>query len=284
MDFEGSVYHPKFMDFDLSLEIALQQSKEKSESLSGDNKFRNSYLSSYYFSSDFLRDKPYRFTLFTDKQREVQNRDFFERQTIDRFTYGGSVNLREVFFPLSLSFRRTDEEIDRSFRVRQDFEDETFNLQAEPVIKPLGRVRMDYIRNKFRRQEGNISDQDGTSNSLTFSNRYSFGEAKDKRLASYLRYYSLKGTRDNEDMILDESLTVIHNKSLETFYRYSFSNRSTEGIDSREQDLRIGLKHRLYESLVTSFNLEGILLESTSFDEKSVAVSIDNTAGPIRFL
>lgn len=274
-DFRGSVYHPKFMDFDIALGIAPQQIKQKSEFGSGDDRFRNSYLTHYRVNSYFLKEKPLNFSLFTDKQREIQNRDFFERQIVDSNTYGGRFAFKNEKIPLGFSYHYSERNIDRSFRGDQFFEDETISLQVRPEFIPWGETDMDYTKNKFFRQEAGSDDQRGVSDQVSISNRYQWDEAHPKNLGTYLRYFSLDDTRDSRDLTLNESLTVEHSDRLQSFYQYNLAENSVDNSDSTRHDITLGLGHQLYESLRSSVSINGISLKTTSFNESGASVSID---------
>ncbi len=274
-DFRGSVYHPKFMDFDITLGIAPQQIRQKSESGSGDDRFRNSYLTHYRINSYFFKEKPFNFSFFTDKQREIQNRNFFERQIVDSDTYGGRFVFKNANAPLNFSYRYSEKNIDRSARGDQIFDDEAISLQVRPEFIPWGETDMNYTQNRFLRQEAGTDDQKGVSDQIAVSNRYQWDEAHPKNLGTYLRYFSLDDTRDSRDLTLSESLTVEHSDALQSFYQYNLAENSVDSSDSTQHDITLGLGHQLYESLRSSVSLKGISLRTTSFDEEEASISID---------
>lgn len=274
-DFRGSVYHPKFMDFDLSLEIAPEQDKEKSDAQTGDKGFRNSYLSHYWLNSRFLKEKPFNFSLFADNQREVVNRDFFERQIVDSSGNGGRFVFQNDNMPVNFSYNYTERNIDRSFRPDQNFKDETMNLHLDPQFIKLGDTKIDYTRNRYERMEAGASDQNGISDHINLMNRSEWGEDTRKNLTTYLRYFSLEDTRNSRNLTLDESLTLDHTDALQTLYRYNFSDNTVGTTDSTQQNLTWGLRHQLYESLNSAFTVNGTSLNTTSFDEKEINAALN---------
>ena len=272
MGFKGSVYNPKFVDFDLDLGVSPQQHKEKSTGTLDDS-FRNSQLYLYHFNSSVLKDKPVSFLIFSDKEREIQNRDFFERQTINSSNYGGRIALRRDYLPLNLTFDHSQREINRSFRPDQNVDEETLSFYSEPTTKLTGPLHINYDHNKFNRLEENALDQNGVSDQIFLSNRRSFHKDQDMTLTSNLRYYTLQNTRDSKDLNWNENVTVKHGPDLESFYTYNFVDRSSEEISTAQHNIDVGLRHKLYENLLTMFNLRGSSLESTSFDEKIAGFS-----------
>ncbi|MCR4336975.1 MAG: hypothetical protein NUV91_04130 [Candidatus Omnitrophica bacterium] len=274
-EFSGSVYHPKFFDFDLNLGITPQQQKEESESTVGVSKFRNSYLSYYSFYSQILKEKPYGANLFFDQHRETLNRDFFERQVVDSDSSGITTRYRNQHGSLNTSFQNSHREITRTFRADQEYEDETFNFRLKPEKDAWGETRLDYSRNNFVRLEEGVSDQEGESDEWNVFNRYTWDEELEKSLNSRLYYRSLTGTRDSKDLTWTESLSIPHSETLETFLNYSFSDRSVSDVESQDQNLVLGWEHQLYESLTSRLSLRGAKKEATSFDENEVGLSLN---------
>ncbi len=274
-DFEGSVYHPKFMDFDLNLEASPAQSKEKSPDISSGDRFKNSFLSHYIFSSTFLKEKPYASTVFLDKRREINNRDLFERQIIESSGYGGSTGYNNDFVRVRGNFDSSEKEISRSFRSDQTTKNERIGVQVDPILKTIGLVQVNYTQDKFHYQEIGSTDSKGTSRNTSVSNNYTFGENKEHRLASYLQHYSLRNTRDNDNLSWSENLSIRHNEDLESLYRYNFSDQSADQVNSKQHDVNVGLKHKLYESLQSSLNMKGTFIDATGFEERSVGPSFD---------
>ncbi len=268
MNFNGFVFHPKFMNFDLSATIAPEQQKEETGFDSDSGKFRKGYLSQYRLSSVFLQEKLINFSLHTYKQQGTQNRNFFERQIIDSFGYGGTIGFRSAHVPMRLSYSISERDVLSSFRGQQGFDDERVSLQVEPRIERAGRLKLDYTRNKYHYVENRQTDQEGVTDNLTLYNQYFIGKTKDKNLTSFLRYYSLQGDNANDEISLNESLRIKHNKHLEGIYTYSFSDMSVGEINIQEQNFNGSLTHQLYKSLTSLFKLQGTLLDSTSFNEK----------------
>jgi len=274
--FRGSVYHPKFMNFDLTMQISPQQNKEKSDAASTNKNFQKSYLTFYNVAANFLQAKPLNFSLYADKKRDIHNYEFFERQTTDGLTYGTRVNYRSLKCPLSLNYSSSDENIDRTFRATEDREDQRIDLQAAPVFNNwLGKADIGYTQHKFLYQESGTTDQKGVDNDLHLTNNFYLDESNQKNLSSSWRYRSLKGNRDSEDLSFDENLTIDHTEHLKTSYSYNFSDKTVESIGTKKNDLEFNLNHQLYESLFSRLNLLTRFTNSTSFDEQQRGASIN---------
>lgn len=273
--FQGSIYHPKFMNFDLLMQISPQQNKEKSDIASTNQNFQESYLTSYNVVTNFLQAKPLNFSIYGDKKRDIHNYQFFERQTTDGLTYGTRVNYRSLNCPLSLNYSSSSENIDRTFRSAEEREDQRIDVQASPVFNDrLGKTDVGYTQHKFLYQQGGATDQKGAENDVNLANNFYLDESKKKNLSSSWRYRSLTGDRDSQDLSLNENLTVDHAEHLKTSYSYNFSDKTAESTGTRENELEFNLNHQLYESLFSSLNLLTRSTDSTSFDENQRKASI----------
>ncbi len=76
LGFIGSVYHPNLMNFNLDVQLGFSQEKE--ESPPGESSATTS-LGNWRWVSNWLRKKPYAFSLFTSRSDFTRNYEFFER-------------------------------------------------------------------------------------------------------------------------------------------------------------------------------------------------------------
>lgn len=268
MKFKGSFYHPKFFDFDLLLGISPDQLKEANDAFpETKHKFHKDLLTEYYFNGELLKEKPLYSTFFLNRQKQEVNRDFFERQTNDTFAYGQQVGLKQSSLPMNLSFNHTENDITRSFRPNLFFKEDILDYQMRPQVPLLNEVQIDYTNDQFKRLEDDLSPQKGSINDITTSNIRRFGDNKQDDLSSYIHYYNLNGFTSSRDFSVNENLSLQHNDWLKSIYQYNFFDRSANQTDSKENDLRAGVRHQLFESLTSSFDVKGSVLHSTTFDE-----------------
>lgn len=268
MKFKGSLYHPKFLDFDFLLGISPDQLREVNDAFPQQKyKFHKDLLTRFYFNGQLLKEKPVYATFFVNKEQQEENRDFFERQTNDNFSYGQQVGLKNSSVPTSISFNHNENNITRSFRPNLYFKEDTVDFQMRPQIPLLNEVQMDYSSDHFTRIEDDLSTQKGSINNISATNIRRFGDDKQHDLSSYFHYYNLNGFTSSKDFSANEALSLQHYDWLKSIYQYNFSDRSANESDSKENDVRVGLRHQLFESLTSSFNVKGSALHSTSFDE-----------------
>jgi len=211
--------------------------------------------------------------LLADKSRRIQNREFFERQIIDSTRYGGNFGLRNDYVPVNLSFNNDSRVISRAFRPSQKYIDNEISSSLSNENDVTGESNFDFTYDRFSRTESGTPDQKGASDNFNLSNQKYLSRDNKKTLSSFLRFYRLRGTSSNSIFNLDERLDMEHTDYLNSLYGYSFSNMSSGGIETRNNRINAGVRHRLYESLTSSFNTYYFNSDATTFSQDSYDLS-----------
>jgi len=273
-EFKGSVYHPNFANFDINLESGLRQAREEFQpNLTG--KMKNSNLNQFHIISSLLRKKPYAFSLLADKSRWIESREFFERQAINSTRYAGNFGLKNKFIPVSFSFSNSSKTIDRASRPSQNFDDDELSLSLDNESWGIGATRFEVAQNKFSRTESGTPDQKGTARDFNLSNQKSLSQDNKKSLYSSLHYYDLTGTAESSILNLNENFNIEHTDQLTGSYAYNFSDRSSSGAKTRDNRVNASLRHRLYESLTSSFSTYYFNSDATAFSQDAYGLSLD---------
>ncbi len=273
-DFKGSFYHPNLAAFDIKLENGLRQTKENFQpNLTG--KLVNSNLNQFQISSSFLNKKPYAFTLSAEKSREVENHEFFERQVIDSDKYGGNFGHRNPVIPADFSFSNSKKVISRLTKPSEVFDDEEASFSLSNDSNILGAAYFDVVQNKFSRTESGFAGQNGVLRDYSLTSRKDlFGDEK-KQFNSFFRFYDMTGTTKNSILNVNENLSVSHSEDLDSSYAYSFSDKSSSEVKIRDNRVSASLRHRLYESLASSFSPYYFNSDGSSFSQDSYGVSLN---------
>lgn len=236
---------------------------------------KNSYLNRFHILSSFLRKKPYAFSLSANKSRELENREFFERQIVNSAIYAGNFGFKNKFIPASFSFNNNSKTIDRPSRPSQNFQDKELSLNLSNESEIAGKTYFEFTQDKFSRTESDTSNQKGATEDFSLSNQKSlFGDDR-KLLNSALHLYELSGASDSSILSLNENLNIEHSGYLTSSYNYNFSDRSSSGVKTRANKASANLTHRLYKSLTSSFGTYYFKNDATSFSENSFGLSLD---------
>ena len=272
--FNGSVYHPNLVSFDIDLENGLDHRKEESPPTTT-GKLNTSNLNRFHAFSLFLRERPYAFSLKADRDRQVQNREFFERQVIDSTRDGGTFGLKNTFVPAVLSFNNNSQTISRATRPSQDYVDNKMDLSLNNISKKTGETRLDLSQDDFSRTETGLPQQSGTVREGRLFNQYLLFGDENKQFNTSVNQYKLTGTRASEFFNFDERFDIKHNQFLNSYYAYDFSDRSVNQSKSQDNRFNLGLKHRLYDSLNSILDLHYFKGNGSSFSQDIYGVSSD---------
>jgi len=270
--FTASIYHPNLAAFDIELENGLRQSSERFQpNLTG--KMENGYLNQFHILSSFLRKKPYGFSLLADKSRQIDNREFFERQVINSNSYGGNFGFKNNFVPLNLAINNSSRVIDRVSSSSQNLNDTELDLSLNNDSEAVGVTRFEASQNKFSRTESGVSDQKGSTWDFNLSNKKTLLQDEKKLLNSSLRYYNLSGTSESGLFNLAENLDIEHTDYLNTSYKYNLSDMSSAGVKTKNNRGSVSLEHKLYESLVSTLSPHYFNSQGSDFSENAYGLS-----------
>jgi hypothetical protein len=273
-DFKGSVYHPNFAAFDINLDNGLRQSREKFQpNLSG--KLQNGPLNYFHTFVSFLQKKPYAFSLSADKSRDVQNREFFERQVVNATSYGGNFGFKNTVLPVGFSFSNCEKKIDREINPSQNFIDDKLNFNMSNQSTLTGETHFDAAQDKFSRTESGTPDQKGTSRDFNLLNRKFLTQDERKMLYSSLHFYDLTGTSKSSILSVNEDLNIKHTDYLDSSYTYYFADKSSSGVKAQDNRISASLRHRLYESLKSSFSPYYFKSDGNTFSQNSYGLTWD---------
>lgn len=273
-NFKGYAYHPNLLAFDINLENGLRQTRENFQpTLTG--RLKNSYLNQYHALTSFLSKKPYAFSLNADKSREVENREFFERQVVNTDKYGGNFGYRNEFIPVGFSFSNSIKKIDRASRPSENYKDDQLSLTLANNSQHTGDTNFEFSEDKFSRSESGTQDQSGTFRDFNLSNRKFLSEDEKKQLYSSFQYYDITGTSKSTILNLNENLNITHSDNLSGSYAYGFSDKSAAGIKTKENRINASLRHQLYESLTSSFTPYYFNSKSSSFSQDTYGTTLN---------
>ncbi|NOX97086.1 MAG: hypothetical protein GXO98_03290 [Nitrospirae bacterium] len=272
LSFEGSVYHPNLMNFNLDAQFGLSQQKEES----GIGKsFDTASLGNLRWVTNWLAKKPYAFSLFVDKRNFTRNYEFFERVKTERTAVGGRGRWENKIVPIYYSLEKSDTRERKTTRPSEERE-LIFNFGGNKTsAKGNSDTRLDYTYSKSERSTPGIYEEKGRTHNLRLSNNLIFGKKEEKRLSSYIYYLTLGGTQDMDSINLSEGLELKHSPNLSSRYSYDLNRVSDRGLKTTTQRGRFQIRHQLYESLTTTFNMHGYLTRATDYDEDSFGPGIN---------
>ncbi len=271
LDTRGSIYHPNLLEFNIGTSFGLGQ-----EWYRGDfNDYINAYPYEYDINLNFLKLKPYSFTLFANRSSTLNSRQFFEPIKVDNDLYGGEFRFQNKLFPVTLRLQSQNTKED-SFDFKRDRAEKSADLRISNQLGDFFRSEFRYIYKGLMEEnpaiQGEIeSKQEITSHDFSLSSRLDYNKIHGNSNISYLE---TSGILKTDQLRINENVYIDHTKTFTTLYNYNFSRYATGNFMSNINQGSIGCRHKLYESLVTEVKGDASLTNGTDFKESLYGPSV----------
>ncbi len=261
---KGSVYHPNLLEYTLDAKGGyVWETVTTTTSGTKQTVDQNSVLQSYLFNVHVLDGKPYAGTFFAAKDHTFRDYDFFNRVTVDVERYGGNLGWSQGPVPMTLSFAHLNE-TDTGLAFPTTRDENTLYFQAYNQRQRENHTQLTYSLDDFVRMEnGSVTDQ-GQTHFVTLTDTEHWGDHDRLHLDSRIALNDLATQASPErDFTDNEHLSWEHTSTLRSFYDYSFDNVSAPEVDSYTHVARAALRHQLYESLTSTFDVHGQLTDAS---------------------
>jgi hypothetical protein len=258
---KGYIYHPNLLDFDIGLKFGLGQERE-----SGDfGEDRDTDLLGYDIHLAVEKKRPYGVDLFALKDQEIVAQKFAVNSIVDVEEYIVQWDTDNDILPTSIQFFDTTKEQSGISDRRE--EEQRIRISSSNQVGDISRTNIRYL---FRDFAEKVFGTEVTSHDLSVTNRLNFDEQK--RLESNLTYSNQQSDAENEQITYLTNFTWEHTTNLESFYTLNISDSSVSlaGADSTDTLThyeRVGLRHQLYENLVTEIAFDNNETDSDTFTE-----------------
>ena len=259
----GWIYHPNLLHYDCRPEFGLDWQNTTVDP--GEHGTDSHFLGRYHASMDVLGQKPYAVGLFADKDMTYRDYDFFSRVRVDSERYGVRSGYSTGRVPFTVSYQHYHELVDDLTRPTE-FTEDVVSLNASHSRRD-GRANttLSYNLNDYTRVDDGFSEQTGLNQSLSLFDGETCGEAGWVRLSSLLNYNAISDTATPTDkLLIQENLRLQHTDRLASFYEYSYDFTGSGDSQTGVHQGRVGLRHQLYENLMSTFDVHGNTTQATS--------------------
>lgn len=280
LDFEGSLYHSKLVDYDLSVILGQSIEREvKRVPNSAEPKLsRSDYnpLQFYNGQAFILKEKTLSGRLFGSYNLIRLDNGFFSRRLLYQQIYGVQLNYDGDVLPWQITARHKEDEETDTTTPRDNMEDE-LNFSASNSRGRAGKTTFNYLYQDFVRHDFNVPVYAGIRNSLRMNDSSHFADDR-LGLSSYLYFNDIESaTIPSTVFSLNEKLTAKHTKDLRSNYEYSYNTRDSGSTESDAHAGRISLRHQLYESLASTLSADVQDIDQTSLNTFRYGVSLDES-------
>ncbi len=247
------IYDPRLVTFTLGGSFGLNQERL---SFDGTTATRSGTLYGYEAFAGILSEAPYSLNLFANRDQSITSQIFGGRTEIVRENRGGTLFAKRIYVPSSLTLRQEllkEETRTGSTVSGLDQTSSVITYQGDRGWENSeASLRYEFI-DLADRLFPNLSYQ---SHEGSFYYGLDFGPELNRRWDSRVWFFTRSGATPLTTGTVDETLRVDHTERLQTDYRYFLLRLGTVGGATTTHTGAFGLRHRLYESLTTSFRLD----------------------------
>ena len=255
--FRGNAYifDPRFVTMNYGTAFGFVQDRLTSGAARSGGKGK---LLGYDLGWALLSGKNISSTLFTNRVENVSTREFGGTSETFSKSTGAVVNLRSLFIPSTVSYRKELSKDESRFGITA-----SRRAQLRSILSYDGRdhwgphdVGLGY---EFAKEGDQLSHGlTSRSHSASLSHRFNFSEDAPKRLSSMLNYRRRLGGLEFSSLNFNEDFSVQHSNSLSTGYHYYLARFGGAAASrTTSQTGLASLQYRLYESLTTGLSLHG---------------------------
>ncbi|MFG0251584.1 MAG: hypothetical protein ACF8NJ_01770 [Phycisphaerales bacterium JB038] len=283
LETEGFYIHPNLLEFTLGGGIRLRQERLDPEGDALDER-NDEFLNEFDVDLSFLSRTDNPFSLYARRSENTINRQFGASLDNTITEYGARVQLRWKDAPTMLQvFHREQDQSGGDGAAEYDLVQDTLMWQTQLHLADRQDLTWDYTVDFVDESGSARRDDNYERHDALAVHTWEFGEdlTLPHRLRSEFRYLKETGLFATERMRLAESLDLQHSRTFQTRYDYSYEENERGGVSQRNQQASAGLRHQLFESLLTNADIGASRLEVTDTDftseERFGSVSFDYT-------
>lgn len=260
----GSIYHPNLLSFDVSGEGGMGWARDTVES-PGFNLTRHEdqNLLRYLAQVSFLSAKPYNASFFAAQDHTYQNYDFFNTATVDSQRYGGRVAWTTETLSLSADMGYREERAS-GLTGTSDFADTYLNFNGIHR-RESGISSLTYSFDDYNNEVDSTGSQGSVNQSVAVSDSETFGQRNQITASTGLSYSQYNYfNQQTENFNGTENVTINHLPNLDSFYNVNYNRSSQDSADTSLVQGMAGVRHRLYDSLISTLDVHGVYADSSS--------------------
>lgn len=247
--------HRNLCDLTADLSLGWQDVDATNESTNF-NQNDSGTLTTYNINALLLAESKAPTTVYANRSQTLLSREFAGSLDSTLSEYGAFVNTFADTAPTSIHlFHREQDETDQFGLVDYHLTQDTIAVQTEWSPTDNQRVLLDYAFDMVDEKQGTAFVNNYNRHDATLTHTLEFGPENRHNLRSTLRIYDQDGPYAQSTYRLDESLRLRHTDRFETRYDLTLEQRETGGRDQNRYRLAGLARHKLFDSLVTTFNL-----------------------------
>jgi len=280
---EGYIYHPNFLSMDLGGSLLLDQSKFESDQ---GNNSADEELVSFNTRLDFLKKKPYPFSIYYDKQNPSVSTGLAGRFIQENIKYGFDFALLNPVTPVQITIKAFKETSDG-----EGFEqiiDETKEQALLKLYYPYGNgshVQLTHQQNILDSRSGSpdatIVEQLVTTTSTNVDTKNRFGSKNNIHLTTNISNRERDQYPVQTELTVSPNLTWNHSESLDSYYKLNYSDSVVDDIESEQKQIIAGVGSHS-DDYSAGLNVRGEQIHATGIDYDNTSLNY-NISNKIKF-
>lgn len=205
------------------------------------------------------------FDAYARRDEQLLDREFSTNITNRLFEYGVAASIRSEVAPTTVRlFRSENEQTDQVGLNDYSLTQNSFALNSNIRLGDGHRAVVDYALDDVRERQGTLFQDDYIRHDLLIADTLDIGSTKGQALRSFFRYYNQDGRSSQEIARLEEQLDLVHSRTLESRYNTTLERLSRAGVDQDTARAYALVRHRLFDSLVSTASTGGQWLSASN--------------------
>lgn len=260
MSTHSFIGHRNFIDLSADARIGWQDDYIDNQS-EGNEGHNSQFVDFYNINAIIFGAGPAPLTVYARRDETVLDRAF--ASSIDSLLneYGASVRTFQKVAPTTFRYFYRDQHYeDQVGTVKDNVKQHSFNMQTVWTSGRSQRLVFDYTFNHINEEQSFGFNDTYNRNDATFTHDFNFGNQYQNSLRSTGRFFSQDGKREQRLFRLNEQLSLQHSPTLESRYTLNLDSRSVQGQDQWSIQGSALVRHKLFESLITTAEVGGTYL------------------------
>jgi hypothetical protein len=217
----------------------------------------------YDVSGLILQNGPAPTTVYSRREEALLDRAFAPSIRTTTQEHGVLARINSLVAPTTFQYFHRDYEQDDATGL-SDFEttQDTFGVHSDWRLAERQNLTLDYTFDRVEESQSAGFEDEFDRHDGTLSHLVDLGDTHHSDLRSTLRFYDQSGRQDQQIVRLDEQLVLRHTPRFETRYDATLEQQERGGSQQRLARGAASLRHRLFESLVSTAGLGAQRFES----------------------
>jgi hypothetical protein len=270
----GYFWHPNFMTLDIGGEFNPEINEDSYITIPDQSEVRT--LSRFNLLATFLSKKPVTFSIYTNYNQVYANRENLSNIRTNSFNYGGNLSYSNKILPIQVNFSKGKWD-EKEIQTGRTYSTNQCNLQGiiNKSFSTRDKNELMYFHNELFREEPQSIKTQNISDNLNLKNNIFFDASRRQSLNSYISATDQRGSDEFRRLQANENLIFKLPLHMDLNGNYSFTAIQRAKQTTKQNNINLLLRHKLYESLTSSLIYEYNHISNTFYKDSYHRPGID---------